>query len=561
MTMAEAGNATMSPGALLRRRCRAMGLPTWRADANGKVTSVPDLAPPMGLWTRSGTIARLVGDGIVRLAADTDAAPAPIEIFKGCWLIPVPVIERRERVGLVVAMAMMPEALDDEWFAAGCASAQLDLGATRVAARQVARHAPASVVALAPALRFMLDDASQRERDADTIDGFTRQLTDGFETIDLLYSLSRSMSGLTRPADFSRLLCDRLKGSMPFGWIGAWFDADPKVRALVGESLILSGDLMDSEQLLARALQTVSVSAAKDPKSRILNELDGVPLTATGQLLVQPVARGGRVLSILLAGDKAGDDPQISSYDIHLLEAAGGYLGAFLENASLYADQQAMFLGTLRAMTASIDAKDRYTRGHSERVAFLSKQLALAVGMPEAEAERLHICGLVHDVGKIGVPEAVLGKRGKLTDDEFGAIKKHPRIGFDILRGIPLLEDILPGVLHHHERFDGKGYPTGIAGEEIPLFARIVALADTFDAMSSTRSYRAAMSREKVLAEVNRCAGSQFDPALVPAFVAMDFAEFDALVARHAADEGVSLGEEVPSAPPALPAQPSPAAS
>ncbi|MBL8759606.1 MAG: HD domain-containing protein [Phycisphaerae bacterium] len=542
---------TGTPGALVRRRCRLMGLPTWCVDESGKVVGQPDLGPPLGLWLRSGAIARRVSDTVARAAAQ--AEPEPVEMFRGCWLIPVPLMERRQRVGLLVAMALGAEALEDEWFAAGCASAQLDVGATRTAARMLARHSLGSVHALAPALRFMVEDGAQREVDAETIDGFTRQLTDGFETIDLLYALARSMSGLTKPAEFARLLCQRLKASMPFGWIGAWFDADAKARAIVGESLIIEGELFDSEQLLCRALQMLAVGAAKDPKSRILHELDGVPLTATGQLLVQPVVRGGRVMGVLMAGDKSGEDPQISSYDIHLLEAAGGYMGAFLENASLYADQQAMFLGTLRAMTASIDAKDRYTRGHSERVAHLSRALARVIGLGEPTAERLHICGLVHDVGKIGVPEAVLGKRGKLTDEEFDAIKKHPRIGFDILRGIPLLEDILPGVLHHHERYDGRGYPTGLAGEEIPLFARIVALADTFDAMSSTRSYRSAMPREKVLAEITRCAGSQFDPGLVPAFVAMDFTEFDVLVARHAADEGILPEGEASPAGPAVP--------
>jgi HD-GYP domain-containing protein (c-di-GMP phosphodiesterase class II) len=143
-------------------------------------------------------------------------------------------------------------------------------------------------------------------------------------------------------------------------------------------------------------------------------------------------------------------------------------------------------------------------------------------------------------VGKIGVPEAVLTKAGRLTDAEFEHIKRHPEMGHIILRDIPQLADVLPGVLHHHERWDGAGYPHRLTGEHIPLLARVIALADTFDAMSSNRSYRPAMPRERVLAEVARCAGTQFDPALSPLFLRIDLAEYDRMVARHAEGHAIA---------------------
>ena len=219
-----------------------------------------------------------------------------------------------------------------------------------------------------------------------------------------------------------------------------------------------------------------------------------------------------------------------------------------LDNAALYDEQRAMFLGTLRALTASIDAKDRYTRGHSERVAMLTRRLARASGLDDAAIQRFHIAGLVHDIGKIGVPEAVLRKAGRLTDEEFAAIRAHPQIGHTILSGIPRLDDILPGVLHHHERWDGRGYPHRLAGESIPLVARMIALADAFDAMSSTRTYRPAMPRASVLAEISRGAGAQFDPLLAQRFLTLDLTEYDAMVHRH------ETMESAPSAPaPAAP--------
>jgi HD-GYP domain-containing protein (c-di-GMP phosphodiesterase class II) len=257
-------------------------------------------------------------------------------------------------------------------------------------------------------------------------------------------------------------------------------------------------------------------------------------------VLAQPIVREGAVVGVLVCGDKRGDDPQVSSYDQQLLEAAAAYSSAFLENTCLYQDQQSMFMGSLKALTAAIDAKDRYTCGHSERVAMLARSIALAAGMSPEQAERVHICGLLHDVGKIGVPEAVLCKPGRLTDEEFALIQRHPEIGHGILKDIPMLGDVLPGVLHHHERWDGKGYPHRIASQKIPLVARVIALADTFDAMSSTRSYRPAMPRATVLAEIERSGGSQLDPDLVARFRMVDLSEYDAMVRRHAREHSAA---------------------
>jgi HD-GYP domain-containing protein (c-di-GMP phosphodiesterase class II) len=152
------------------------------------------------------------------------------------------------------------------------------------------------------------------------------------------------------------------------------------------------------------------------------------------------------------------------------------------------------------------------------------------MGLPEERVRRVHIAGLLHDVGKIGVPEAVLCKPGRLTDEEFAWIRRHPEIGHGILKDIPQLADILPGVLHHHERMDGRGYPAGLKGDGIPLLARVIAVADTFDALSSTRSYRSARPRP----EIARSAGTQLDPAVAAVLPTIDLAEFDRMLAEHA---------------------------
>jgi HD-GYP domain-containing protein (c-di-GMP phosphodiesterase class II) len=170
-------------------------------------------------------------------------------------------------------------------------------------------------------------------------------------------------------------------------------------------------------------------------------------------------------------------------------------------------------------LTSAVDAKDAYTCGHSERVAAISKQLTLEAGLPDALAERVYMAGLLHDVGKIGVPESVLQKTGRLTPEEFEQMKRHPQIGARILRDVKQISDLIPGVLHHHERFDGQGYPNGLTGENIPIMGRIICLADCFDAMTSNRTYRKALPLEVALTEIRRCSGTQFDPVLTESFL------------------------------------------
>ncbi|MBX3403096.1 MAG: HD-GYP domain-containing protein [Phycisphaeraceae bacterium] len=521
----------------LRERCMGLGLATWRCDNLGAILAEPLDTGPVGLLLGSSTITKLVRDAARKWGEGSrDRAPGVEELFPGCWAIPLTEQRRRERVGFIVALAFGERALGEEFFLAACRAAHLDAQATRRSLLPRARYDAASAAALRDALLWMGGDLNRIEEHTKTVSGFTRQLTDCFETIDLLYTLGRSMNDLTQPSQFIHRMCERLRSTLPFTWIAATFNHRADVSGPVAGRFFASGDVdLDSDAL---ALASSNVPEDHDPHvPLILTEIGGKPIPGSGQVLVQPIWRGSQQAGALLAGDKHGDDPQVSSYDIQLLEAASGYVGAYLDNAVLYADQQALFLGTLEALTASIDAKDRYTCGHSRRVAHLSHRLALAIGMSDEDADRVRIAGLVHDVGKIGVPEAVLTKTGRLTDEEFEAIKQHPEIGHRILKDIPLLADVLPGVLHHHERFDGKGYPHGLAGDSIPVMARIIALADTFDAMSSSRSYRAAMPRAQVLAEVARCAGVQFDADLARRFVELDFSEYD-----HMVLEDVSAG-------------------
>ena len=177
------------------------------------------------------------------------------------------------------------------------------------------------------------------------------------------------------------------------------------------------------------------------------------------------------------------------------------------------------YLESIETLRYTVEAKDSYTRGHSDRVSAYSVLIGKHLGLSDSEINTLKIGGLFHDIGKIGIPDSILLKESKLTDDEYSEIKNHPSIGAHILCNAKVFQDIIPIVKHHHERFDGKGYPSQLAGEDIPYFARIAAVADTFDAMTSKRTYRNALPLEVVKSEIERCAGTQFDPKIAKTFL------------------------------------------
>jgi HD-GYP domain-containing protein (c-di-GMP phosphodiesterase class II) len=247
-----------------------------------------------------------------------------------------------------------------------------------------------------------------------------------------------------------------------------------------------------------------------------------------GQIVAVPIQRQEKVLGVLFCLDKLEAD--FTTQDSKLLTSIANETAIYLENSSLFSDARGMMMGLLHALTSAVDAKDTYTCGHSQRVALFGREIAVRAGLPEAQVERVYMAGLLHDVGKIGVPEEVLRKPGKLTDEEFTLMKQHVEIGARILKDVRQIVDLIPGVLYHHERYDGKGYPHNLAGQDIPMVARILCVADCFDAMTSNRTYRKALPIEVALMEIRRCAGTQFDPLLADAFLSIGAARLRELI-------------------------------
>jgi response regulator RpfG family c-di-GMP phosphodiesterase len=250
----------------------------------------------------------------------------------------------------------------------------------------------------------------------------------------------------------------------------------------------------------ARARELFSTHPSRQVSSLII-----VPLKMRDRLL-------GFVSCVSLTASRRFDEGQRKLLTIIASRAA-----AAIENARLYEDLQATFQQTIQSLARTIDKMDRYTAGHSERVARYAVNLARWLGLGEDQIEIVRHSALMHDIGKIGCVMN-LNKAGKLTQSEYEVFKRHPAYGREILDPIKFLGPVIPGVHLHHERWDGRGYPLGLAGKDIPLIARIIAVADTYDAMTSDRAYRRALPHEVTVSEIERCSGTQFDPDIAGTF-------------------------------------------
>ena len=206
------------------------------------------------------------------------------------------------------------------------------------------------------------------------------------------------------------------------------------------------------------------------------------------------------------------------------------------ELSDTYGKLEKAYLDSIETLRFTVEAKDPYTRGHSDRVSEYSVLIGKKMGLSDNDIKTIQVGGLFHDIGKIGIPDSILLKEAKLTDDEYSQIKNHPSIGAHILCNAEVFKDIIPIVKHHHEKFDGTGYPSRLKGEDIPYFARIAAVADTFDAMTSKRTYRNALPLDVVRAEIEKCSGTQFDPTIAKVFLDIldnDYGEIEKIQEKY----------------------------
>jgi len=234
--------------------------------------------------------------------------------------------------------------------------------------------------------------------------------------------------------------------------------------------------------------------------------------------IATPVNFGTQVPGVLMLVNAVGE-ADFSNRDLAILMALADQAGVAIERARLYEDLHQSYLATIYALANAIEARDPYTRGHSDRVTQMAIMTARHLGWPEGPCAEIEMGGILHDVGKIGIPDAVLHKPGPLTYDEYAIIKTHPVVGARMLKGIAYLEPAMPYILYHQERYDGKGYPEGLAGEAIPVQGRLLAVSDAVDAITSNRPYRSAATLTEAIDILKAKSGSQFDPDIAAAFV------------------------------------------
>ncbi len=529
----------------LRQRLRALGVTVLTVDSDGRTQPVDECQ-----WFEN-----TLRQAPVLVAALREAWPAllevqglPVEMWPGLWLVPLPNPRRRRvnhdkrRQAMPVALLVTPEFLTSDQFHLLCGQCQLDYQLTLSRVNHDRLFSAAEVQRLAATITWMQQDVSEIDRRYHELQTMGTQLGESYEELSLLYKLSTGMTLDRPPMQFLSEACEDLQQTVGLKWMAIQLVEDqPALNELSGQ-VITAGPVGCDNLMLKRIGAMLMLRQGPGSPPLIVDDtgtlqIQHLPRLAR-DLLVVSLVREDKLLGILIGGDKL-DGQHISSIDSKLCSSLAATLSMFLDNLMLYEDMSAMFMGTLHALTASIDAKDRYTFGHSERVALLSRQLAEAAGLDAHTTERVYLSGLVHDVGKIGVPEHVLCKPGQLTPDEFSLIKQHPEIGARILQDIRQMQDLIPGVLYHHERWDGQGYPHGLSGNDIPLFGRLICLADSFDAMSSTRTYRSSLTHKRVLEEVRRCGGSQFDPQLTQVFLQLDLQPFVDMIQKHQTQQRV----------------------
>ncbi len=338
------------------------------------------------------------------------------------------------------------------------------------------------------------------------VDQLAEALASKFEELSLIHELTERLKLEESPAEICAALLDQLAPCIRSTSlvIDLLADEDSNIAA----ETFQTGEILDAGRVhritKAAMQQWRDCPECGDTGSVIvINRLTDPDTSQTEpmrslRVVVVPIERNTTRLGYMVA-IRASDHCEFGTVEADLMRSTMMMLAVHLINQRQYLEMQQMFEGTVRSLVSALDAKDTYTCGHSSRVAELAVELASRLGYDDESLATIRMAGILHDIGKIGVEDSVLRKPGKLTDAEFAQIKLHPVLGFDILKGIKPFRKILPAVRHHHESWDGSGYPDGLAGDSIPRDAQVIAVADAFDAMTSDRPYRPGMPVSRVV--------------------------------------------------------------
>lgn len=445
----------------------------------------------------------------------------------GCSIIGVPVYKRRRLAGAVVACFPTTQMLDEESMARMCDRLCLDREVMSHLAVGACRHEAGRSKYLINVLDWLVQDQQGLQVAEGELATLSTNLANTYEELSLVYAISGSMRVTQKPRQFLQRVCDELLEVVSLA--GATAVVYQRDESDEEEIVVTAGEIgLDDSQVKLLVYNELEPRFAKSARTHVDNNFvppsDGRFGRHIRNLVAVPMVAEDYHIGMLVGINKLTGE--FDSVDMKLISSVGDQAAVFLANHRLYADLQDLLMGVLHALTASIDAKDPYTCGHSQRVARIAKRLAQECGFSAERAEQVYLAGLLHDIGKIGVPERILCKAGRLTEQEYDIMKRHPLLGAKILAGIRRLKDMIVAIRTHHERPDGTGYPGGMVGQEVPIEGLIIGLADAFDSMTSDRTYREALSLEDVIKEIRKHTGTQFDPEVVQSFLTINLEAF-----------------------------------
>jgi len=385
----------------------------------------------------------------------------------------------------------------------------------------------------------MAVELEQRERNDSQRDVEFMQLSDEleqtYEEISLMHTLTRNLQISRGPAELAELCLMQMHELVRSAGNVIWIAEKDGTR-----HFLVRGELPFDELGMARLISHFEDHDWSRPlvRNNLANSSLADDFPGLQNLIIVPVSEGncrfGWIVSCNLLTHR-----EFGTIEASLISSVATILGTHVRNIHLYREHEELLLSFVRSLVSTLEAKDPYTRGHSERVALIGRRLGEELGLPADELRDIYVAGLLHDIGKIGVDDGIIRKSEMLTAEEFRRIREHPMIGYTILNGLKNLQRILPGVRNHHETYSGKGYPDGLAGEDIPLMARILAVADSYDAMKSDRPYRKGMPRAKIEAIFREGTNDQWDGEVIDAYF-------------HAANDIERLCEAVPRSDDAL---------
>lgn len=358
------------------------------------------------------------------------------------------------------------------------------------------------------------DTTNPRGAEANELDEMLAQLEYTYEEISLLHSLTQNMQISRAPGELAGLSLERLMGVIHAEGHLIWLD-DREEQPV----FLVEGKAPFDEMGMARLIARFEDFDWSRPlvKNKIAGSLLGAEFPGLKNLVLVPISEGNRRFGWLCSCNMENDQ-EFGTVQASLLASVASILGTHGRNLDLYRQHEELLLCFVKSLVSSLDAKDPYTRGHSERVALIGRRLGAELQLPEEDLRDIYLSGLLHDIGKIGVDDQILRKPGHLTQEEFEQVKKHPVIGYNILAGLKNLRTVIPGVRYHHESWSGNGYPDRLAGDEIPLMARILAVADSYDAMGSDRPYRKGMPTEALERILRDGSAKQWDPQVIDAY-------------------------------------------